>query len=112
MLSFLKQGKDLQTGFLQGMERLLNAQTHIAIPRMTELLDNPEDGTLIPPDVLLQRLDVHKADTLEEVEQRDATPYRYERSYWESIPEDADVCDLLGTVFKSFTIVVLGTHFA
>jgi len=53
------------------MERLLNAQTHNA-------------------DVLPERLDAHKADMLEQEEQRDATPYRYERSYWESIPEDAD----------------------
>jgi len=67
----------------------LNAQTHSAIPRMIELLDDTKNDTteLI---VLPWRLDVHKADMLEQEEQRDATPYRYERSYWESIPEDAD----------------------
>jgi len=73
------------------MEKLLNAQTHAAIPRMTEFLEN----RVIRPDVLPERLDVHRADMLEHVENRDATPYRYERSYWESIPEDADVRDLV-----------------
>lgn len=76
------------------MERLLNAQTHSAIPRMIELLnDTKNDATAL--NVLTQRLDVHKADMLEQDERRDATPYRYERSYWESIPEDADVGDFL-----------------
>jgi len=93
MFNFLKQGKELQTGFVQGMENLLNAQTHAAIPRMTELLED----RVIRPDVLPERLDVHRADMLENAEKRDATPYRYERSYWESIPEDADVRGLLCT---------------
>jgi hypothetical protein len=83
------------------METLLNAQTHSAIPRMIELLDRTQ--TDVPrPDVLPQRLDVHKADMLEQAEQRDATPYRYERSYWESIPEDADVRDFSCT-YASFS---------
>jgi hypothetical protein len=44
-------------------------------------------------DVLPERMDVHKADMLEQEERRDATSYRYERLYWESVPEDADVSD-------------------
>jgi hypothetical protein len=73
------------------MERLLNAQTHVAIPQMAEMLVDTKIRLL--PDVAPERLDVHKADMLEQTEKRDATPYRYERSYWESIPEDADVRD-------------------
>lgn len=37
------------------------------------------------------RYDVHEADTLEEMEQRDAARQRYQRLYWESIPEDGSV---------------------
>lgn len=77
----------MQTGFLQGMERLLKAQTHSAVPQMTHLLAE-NDAQL---EVLPARLDVHKADMLEQEERRDGSPYRYERLYWESIPEDADV---------------------
>ncbi|EDR15263.1 uncharacterized protein LACBIDRAFT_301316 [Laccaria bicolor S238N-H82] len=34
------------------------------------------------------RYDVHEADTLEAEERRDAARQRYQRSYWESVPED------------------------
>jgi len=36
------------------------------------------------------RFDVHKADMLEQEENRDDTPHRYERLYWESMSEGAD----------------------
>jgi len=76
------------------MEKVLSAQTHSAIPRMKTLLNT--DGLGNPEwEVYPERSDVHKADMLEEEERRDATRYRYERLYWESIPEDADVCHLL-----------------
>ena len=37
------------------------------------------------------RYDVHEADTLEAEERRDAARQRYQRSYWESVPEDGRV---------------------
>jgi hypothetical protein len=85
---WIKQGKQLQTGFLQGMERLLDAQTHNAITRMIDVLVDTKNTAEL--DVLPERMDVHKADMLEQEERRDATSYRYERLYWESVPEDAD----------------------
>lgn len=73
------------------MERLLKAQTHSAVPRMIHLTDTKNDAPEL--EILPARWDVHKADMLEQEERRDATPYRYERLYWEPIPEDADVSD-------------------
>lgn len=76
------------------MEKLLDAQTHSAIPRMKELL-HADALTERELEVSPERSNVHKADMLEEEERRDATRYRYEKLYWESIPEDADVRHLL-----------------
>ena len=74
------------------MERLLKAQTHSAVPRMIHLVSEFKNDAQL--EILPARLDVHKADMLEQEERRDGTPYRYERLYWESIPEGADVSDL------------------
>lgn len=38
-----------------------------------------------------KRYDVHEADTLEHDENRDALRQRYQRAYWESIPETGSV---------------------
>ena len=72
------------------MEWLLNAQTHSAIPKMEALLraDTGATSNVVNP----ERSDVQKADMLEQEENRDDTPHRYERLYWETMSEDADVC--------------------
>lgn len=41
------------------------------------------------------RTDAHEADILEQDEQRDAARQRYQRLYWESVPEDGRVGLLL-----------------
>ena len=72
------------------MEWLLDAQTHSAIPKMEALLraDTGASSDVVNP----ERSDVQKADMLEQEENRDDTPHRYERLYWETMSEDADVC--------------------
>ncbi|RXW17044.1 hypothetical protein EST38_g8818 [Candolleomyces aberdarensis] len=67
-----RKGKQLQTGFLSGMELLLGATTHKAVHM------NFRDA----------RYDVQEADMLEQDENRDASRQRYQRLYWESVPED------------------------
>ncbi|TFK41967.1 eukaryotic mitochondrial regulator protein-domain-containing protein [Crucibulum laeve] len=66
-----KQGKQLQTGFQAGMEKLL-------------MVKSISPSTSVDAD----RYDVHEADTLEHDENRDASRQRYQRLYWESTPED------------------------
>ncbi|KAL0951758.1 hypothetical protein HGRIS_008430 [Hohenbuehelia grisea] len=62
------KGKPLQTGFQFGMENILGVnQIHLE---------------------QAYRYDAHEADTLEEEEHRDAARQRYQRLYWESVPED------------------------
>ncbi|KAF9270760.1 hypothetical protein L218DRAFT_915125 [Marasmius fiardii PR-910] len=63
------KGRPLQTGFVRGMERVLDVAKSWDLPRT-----NP-------------RYDTSQADSLEEAENRDAARQRYQRSYWESIPE-------------------------
>ncbi|EAU92325.1 hypothetical protein CC1G_00544 [Coprinopsis cinerea okayama7 len=63
------KGKQLQTGFQAGMELLLRATTHKAASQAD------------------RRYDVHEADILEQDENRDAMRQRYQRAYWESVPE-------------------------
>lgn len=41
------------------------------------------------------RVDADKADTLEEEEKRDLQRQRYQRQYWESVPEDGRVSSVL-----------------
>ncbi|KAG6854155.1 hypothetical protein C0991_010066 [Blastosporella zonata] len=60
--------KPLQTGFLKGMEFLLDVRR-----RVQHTTD---------------RSDVHEADMLEQDENRDAARQRYQQLYWESVPED------------------------
>ena len=43
------------------------------------------------------RRDVHEADTLEQEEDRDAIRQRYQRLYWESIPESRGVSNLISS---------------
>ena len=93
------------------MEKLLGATTHSAVSKMwadmtkTNVALNkalgvegkvPDSTDLTdpifePPPVNELRSDVHRADMLEEEEKRDSARARYERMYWESIPEDGSV---------------------
>jgi hypothetical protein len=41
------------------------------------------------------RWDTVEADSLEQDENRDAQRQRYQRHYWESVPEDGRVCVLV-----------------
>ncbi|KAJ7492125.1 eukaryotic mitochondrial regulator protein-domain-containing protein [Mycena latifolia] len=62
------KGKTLQTGFRWGMEMLLGVK----------------QGQEQSPD----RADVHAADMLEQDENRDAVRQRFQRQFWEMIPDD------------------------
>ncbi|KAJ8489880.1 hypothetical protein ONZ45_g13409 [Pleurotus djamor] len=64
------KGKQLQTGFQAGMEEILGTKGFAEI---------------VNSDL---RYDAQEADSLEEEENRDALRQRYQRSYWESTPED------------------------
>lgn len=60
---------------------------------MEKLLAVKQDTQALPADMTdWTRYDVHEADTLQEEENRDAARQRYERQYWEAIPEDGSVC--------------------
>ncbi|KAF8808017.1 hypothetical protein BYT27DRAFT_7190108 [Phlegmacium glaucopus] len=78
------KGKELQTGFLFGMERLLEARTHNAVQPIQDTLKHKDLETLNVHD---DRSDVHKADLLEQKERRDAVKVDFEQLYWETIPE-------------------------
>jgi len=93
------------------MEKLLGATSHSALSKIrTDMTKthaalnkalgvegkvpdstDPTDPTFEPPPVNELRSDVHRADMLEEEEKRDSARARYERMYWESIPEDGSV---------------------
>lgn len=75
----IAQGKQLQTGFQQGMEKLLGVDQ--------EIRNRQEWG----------RRDVHEADILEQDENRDAIRQRYQRLYWESVPESQGVSNLISS---------------
>ncbi|KAJ7606845.1 eukaryotic mitochondrial regulator protein-domain-containing protein [Roridomyces roridus] len=62
--AFIK-GKPLQTGFQWGMEMILGVNN---------------EG--------IDRVDMHTADMLEQEENRDSARQRFQRQYWESIPDD------------------------
>ncbi|KAK7063768.1 eukaryotic mitochondrial regulator protein-domain-containing protein [Favolaschia claudopus] len=64
------KNKTLQTGFLWGMEMLLGVKA------------SSQDAN--------ERVDVHTADMLEQEENRDAARQRFQRQYWESIPDDGN----------------------
>ncbi|KDQ31266.1 hypothetical protein PLEOSDRAFT_1037639 [Pleurotus ostreatus PC15] len=64
------KGKELQTGFQAGMEKILGTKTF---------------AESVVSDI---RYDAREADSLEEEENRDAARQRYQRLYWESTPED------------------------
>jgi len=105
------QGKELQNGFQYGMEKLLGATSHSALSKIRANMTkthidlnkalgvegkapdstDPTDPTFEPPKVNELRSDVHLADVLEEEEKRDSARARYERMYWESMPEDGSV---------------------
>ncbi|KAF9532089.1 eukaryotic mitochondrial regulator protein-domain-containing protein [Crepidotus variabilis] len=92
---WIKQGKELQTGFQKGMDRVLQAQTHSATPKFSAMLRNEvykelQRQDFTPPEINPERADVHKADMLEQEERRDLARDRYQRLYWEAIPESAD----------------------
>jgi len=66
------------------MERLLKAQTHNAVQPLQDSLGHKYLETLNVHD---SRSDVHKADLLEQKEERDAVKVDFEQLYWETIPE-------------------------
>ncbi|KAF7302500.1 hypothetical protein HMN09_00884300 [Mycena chlorophos] len=70
------KGKQLQTGFQHGMEWLLGVQQ----PSFADLLETEEASE--------SRTDVHEADMLEQLENRDAERQRFQRQYWESMDDD------------------------
>lgn len=98
----------LQTGFQVGMESLLGATTHSKVHSLKKTLAetnkfvdaalgtqqsaldamDPTSPHFQAPDVNELRTDVHKADMLDQEEQRDVRASRYERMFWESVPED------------------------
>lgn len=69
----------MQTGFRDGMEKILGVEPFVEDPQ------SHASG----------RYDAHEADTLEQEERRDASRQRYQRLYWESVPEDGRVCSTL-----------------
>ncbi|KAF8665316.1 hypothetical protein AX16_000336 [Volvariella volvacea WC 439] len=70
------KGKELQTGFVTGMEKLLGVK------------QNEEMKKAWGPDERdWARYDADEADSLEEAEKRDSARLRYERQYFESVPE-------------------------
>jgi hypothetical protein len=74
---WLKEKKQLQTGFLSGMETLLGVQQEALIRKSRPRNEADES-----------RYDVTEADALEEREGRELARQRYQRLFWESVPED------------------------
>ncbi|KAJ7922923.1 eukaryotic mitochondrial regulator protein-domain-containing protein, partial [Mycena leptocephala] len=66
------RNKPLQTGFLWGMEMLLDVKS----PQFSATDPSPTADS--------DRADVHTADMLEQEENRDAARQRFQRQYWES----------------------------
>ncbi|KAK7058561.1 hypothetical protein VNI00_002197 [Paramarasmius palmivorus] len=67
--------KQVQTGFVRGMEKILG------VPQFKPKKQIEE------PDAEDPRYDAYAADSLEEIEQRDAARQRYQRMYWETLDE-------------------------
>ena len=114
------------------MEHLLGATTHSAIPSEREAMmrkqqwvvdafennrasltnndfTDPNDPThpaFRSPAINEARSDLHKADILEQDENRDASIPHYERLYWESVQEDSQVSHL----YWSFLLII--THYS
>ncbi|KAF9074981.1 eukaryotic mitochondrial regulator protein-domain-containing protein [Rhodocollybia butyracea] len=89
------KGNQLQTGFVKGMERLLGVPRYNHAPKLntrraSEWAEN-EDDEMPERKLTLEELrhDVHEADMLEEAERNDPARQRYQRMYWESLPEFA-----------------------
>ncbi|KAJ4472527.1 eukaryotic mitochondrial regulator protein-domain-containing protein [Lentinula edodes] len=76
------KGNTLQTGFVTGMERILGVPQFTADAINTEGMETNEA-------TLVLRHDVHEADMMEEAEKNDPARQRYQRMYWESLPEFA-----------------------
>ncbi|KAF5311955.1 hypothetical protein D9619_002809 [Psilocybe cf. subviscida] len=94
--------------FQVGMEKLLGATTHSKVHSLKKTLAetdkfvdtalgtpqsvldamDPTSPHFQTPDINELRTDVHKADMLDQEEQRDVRASRYERMFWESVPED------------------------
>jgi hypothetical protein len=119
----------LQTGFQVGMENLLGATTHSKVHSLKKTLAETDKfvdaalGTPVSaldamdptsphfqaPDINELRTDVHKADMLDQEEQRDVRASRYERMFWESVPEDGRVSQHPIRLFLSTYQVFPGT---
>lgn len=91
------------------MDRILKAETHSATPKLSALLHSVygdlQRKDFTPPGINPERLDVHKADMLDQDERRDLARDRYQRLYWESIPENADVRDSYSMLSSLLTLL-------
>ncbi|KAJ4485677.1 eukaryotic mitochondrial regulator protein-domain-containing protein [Lentinula aciculospora] len=76
------KGNTLQDGFVRGMEKILG------VPQFNAVTLTPE-GQETNEEMLGMRHDVHEADIMEEAEKNDPARQRYQRMYWESLPEFA-----------------------
>jgi hypothetical protein len=77
--AWIKEGKSTQTAFHHGMGRLLGT---------------PADDEAVNA-ARRAMADLSQADHLEQEENRDFARQRYQRMYWESVPEDGRVGLLL-----------------
>jgi len=93
--SWIKENKVIQTGFLVGMEKILG----VSESKRRQSTVEGEAPVLLDQ----ARYDVDAADLLEEEEGRDtaAARDRYQRMFWESIPEGDTEPILPGIIAKS-----------
>jgi hypothetical protein len=73
-----KEGKPLQTGFLAGMEWCLGVKDHVT--KMTRAQAETDDS----------RYDVSESDLLMEAEGNDPARLRYQKMFWEAVPDGQD----------------------
>ncbi|KAJ3978122.1 eukaryotic mitochondrial regulator protein-domain-containing protein [Lentinula raphanica] len=83
---WVKEGNQLQTGFVVGMERLLGV---------------PNEDPISTEEELELRWDVHEADLMEEAAKDDPARQRYQRMYWESLPEFAGEATVPASIERS-----------
>ncbi|KAH7886196.1 eukaryotic mitochondrial regulator protein-domain-containing protein [Phlebopus sp. FC_14] len=86
--AWLKEKKPLQTGFTKGMERLLGV-SDLSDPVKVE---EPDGDTPVQyyhtgPKPESTRYDVEEADRQDEIEGKDMARQRYQRLFWETVPE-------------------------
>ena len=102
----------LKTGQTSRTIEAINSAPKSKYAQTTELLKAIQDPSYKQPEIAAERSDVHQADMLEEEERRDAARYRYERLYWESIPEAGKVSVSFCFVCDGLITSLLGTCYA